>query len=198
MGILAMTRSRIALALALAAALALSACYDTTTHPLGTTAGIKRDPALIGTWKGVSADGKPGYFHFLAQTDGSITVLIVGDDKVSNDWNVATVTTTMLGANHLMNARLVEGDGKPITDQPPGTVPVLYRIDAKGTLTVALPQSEAVRAAIKAGKIKGRIEAGAYGDTTITADPRTLDVFFARPDVDKLFAEPFFTLHRVR
>ena len=185
------------IALVLAAAVALSACYDTTTHPLGTTAGIKPDPALTGTWRGVNSDGKPGYFHFLPQTDGSITVVIVEDGTGSNDWNVATITTTKLGPNRLMNARLVEGDGKPVTDQPAGTVPVLYRIDAQGTLTLALPHEETLRAAVKAGRIKGHNADGAYGDVTLTADPKTLDAFFAAPDTAKLFSEPFYTLHRV-
>jgi hypothetical protein len=195
MGIFRMKSLRIALTLA--AALALSGCYDTTTHPLGTTAGIKPDPVLTGTWAGVDSNGKPGYFHFLPQSDGSITVIIVEDGKIDNDWNVGAITTTKLGANRLMNARLVQGNGKPVTDQPPGTVPVLYRIDAKGTLTVALPHEETMRDAVKAGRIKGHAEDGAYGDVTITADPKTLDAFFARPDIDKLFSTPFFTLHRV-
>jgi len=185
------------IALAVAAALALTGCYDTTTHPLGTTAGITPDPALTGTWKGVNSDGKPGYLHFLPQSDGSITVLIVEDGTGDNDWDVATITTTRLGANRWMNARLVESDGKPDTDAPPGTVPVLYRIDGQGTLTVALPHEEALRDAVTSGRVKGRVEDGAYGDVTITADPEALDAFFARPDAGKLFSAPFYTLHRV-
>jgi hypothetical protein len=196
MGNFRMKNSRIALALA--AALALSACYDTTTHPVGTTAGIKPDPVLAGTWKGVNSDGKPGYFHFLPQSDGSITVIIVEDGTTSNDWDVATVTATKLGPNRLLNARLLEGDGKPIADWPGGTVPVLYRLDAQGGLTFALPHEEALRDAVKAGRIKGRVQTGAYGDVAITADPKALDAFFARADLGKLYSAPFYTLHRVR
>ncbi|HEY0107613.1 MAG TPA: hypothetical protein VGB91_16140 [Rhizomicrobium sp.] len=189
--------SRVTFAFALAAIFALAACYPpVTTHPVGTTAGLAPDPALTGLWKGTNSDGKPGYFHFLQQSDGTTVALIVEAGPKAEDWNVATLTTARLGANRVMNATLQWTNDKPET-APPGTVPVLYRIDARGTLTLALMDETAVKAAIAAGRIKGTVGTGEFGDAIITADPKALDALFASPGAVKLFAEPFFTLRKV-
>jgi hypothetical protein len=184
-------------AFALIAVLALAACYPPVTRtPVGTTAGLKPDMALAGTWKGVDSDGKPGYFHFLVQADGSMTAVIVASGPKAEDWNAATLTTARVGANRIMNARLLSSNGKN-ENAPPGTVPVLYRIDQKGTLTLAMMDEPAVKRAIADGKIKGTIEKGEFGDVTITGDAKTIDALFASPDIAHLFAKPFFTLHKV-
>ncbi|MEI9989889.1 MAG: hypothetical protein WDM86_07605 [Rhizomicrobium sp.] len=189
--------TRIKLVLALAATLALSACYPPTTgHPLGTTAGIKPDPVLTGTWKGTNSDGKPFYLHLLQQSDGTLAAVIVESGPKAEDWNVVTATTATLGANRYMNARLLWTNGKP-ENAPAGTVPVLYRLDAKGVLTFSLMDEDAVKAAIAAGKIKGTVEKGQWGDVTITADPKALDAYFAAPGAAKLFLQPFFTVRKV-
>ena len=76
-------------------------------------------------------------------------------------------------------------------------MPVLYRIDAKGRLTLSLMNEDGTKAAMRAGKIKGTIEKGEYGDAMITADPAALDKFLASPAAAALFAKPFFTLHKM-
>ncbi len=154
-------------ALGLAAALILSACYPpTTSHPLGTTVGLKADPALTGTWRGVDPDGKPSYFHFLAPSDGTQSVVIAEAGPKAEDWNYVTLTTAKLGANRFMNARMTIANGKPEGPDEPapaGTVPVLYRIDAKGTLTLALMDETAVKAAITRRQDQGHDRAGRHG-----------------------------------
>jgi hypothetical protein len=189
--------TRIKYVFALAATLALAGCYPpTTSHPVGTTAGLKPDPVLTGTWKGVNSDGKPFYMHFLPQSDGTLSAVIVESGPKAEDWNVVTATTAVLGANHVMNARLLWTNGKA-EDAPAGTVPVLYRLDAKGTLTFALMDENAVKAAIAARKIKGTVEKGQFGDATITADVKTLDAYFSTPGVTAMFAKPLFSVHKV-
>ena len=183
--------------LSLLAALALAACYPPiTTHPIGTTRGLAPDPALTGLWKGTNSDGKPSYIHFLQQSDGLTVAVIVDAGPKAEDWMVANLTTARLGVNRVMNAKLLWTNDKP-EDEPPGTVPVLYRIDAKGTLTLALMDEDKVKASIADGKIKGTVEKGTMGDAIITADPKALDALFSTPDVAHLFAKPFLTLHRV-
>jgi hypothetical protein len=188
-------------ALGLAAALILSACYPpTTSHPVGTTAGLKLDTALTGTWRGVDDDGKPSYFHFLAPSDGTQSVVIAEAGPKAEDWNYVTLTTAKLGANRFMNARMTIANGKPEgadAPAPPGTVPVLYRIDAKGVMTLSMMDETAVKAAIRAGKIKGTIEQGDMGDAVITAEPAALDKFLATPAGLALFVKPFFTVKKV-
>ena len=189
--------TRIKYVLALAATLALAACYPPlTSHLVGTTAGLKPDPVLTGTWKGTNSDGKPFYMHFLQQSDGTVSTVIVESGPKAEDWNVVTGTTATLGANHYMNARLLWTNGKP-ENAPAGTVPVLYRLDAKGALTFSLMDENAVKAAIAAGKIKGTVEKGQLGDATITADVKWLDAYFSTPGAAKMFAAPMFTVHKV-
>ena len=187
---------RMSAVLALGAALILCACYPpTTSHPVGVAS--KPDPALTGAWRGVDADGKPASFHFLTPSDGTITVLIAEAGPKAEDWNVASVTNGTVGANHFFSARLVSSNGKPEENAPAGTVPVLYKMDAKGRMTLFMMDEAAVKAAITGGKIKGTIEPGAMGDAVITADAATLDKFLATPAGLALFVKPFFTLKKV-
>ncbi|MEJ0027303.1 MAG: hypothetical protein WDN01_14860 [Rhizomicrobium sp.] len=189
--------TRIKIALALAATLVVTACYPpTTSHPVGTTAGLKPDPVLTGTWKGTNSDGKPFYLHFLQQSDGTLSAVIVESGPKAEDWNVVTATTATLAGNHYMNARLLWTNGKP-EEAPAGTVPVLYRLDAKGVLTFSLLDEGAVKAAITSGKIKGTVEKAELGDATITAGPKALDAYFAAPGTAKLFSNTLFAVHKV-
>ena len=175
--------TRLKFALALLTALALGGCYPPiTSNPVGTTTGLNADPALSGMWTGTDHDGKGHYVHFLYQSGGTITVLIVDRGPKAEDWVSLTATTARLGANRVMNAKLLWTDNQPEADIK-GTVPVLYRFDAKGGLTLALMDENLVKAAIAAGRIKGTVEKGAMGDAVITADPKALDAFFASPGV---------------
>jgi hypothetical protein len=53
---------------------------------------------------------------------------------------------------------------------------------------------DATKAAIKAGKIKGDVGQGQFGDAVITADQAALDAFIASPQGAALFSEKFATL----
>ncbi len=191
-----MTRFRVVLAVL--TTLVLSACYPpTTSRPVGSTAAQTPDAALTGTWKGRNDDGKEGYIHFLRQSDGSFIALLVETGPKAEDWNTVTLTTARLGGNRFMNAKLLPNSGKTEDEAPAGTVPVLYRIDAKGVLTLALPDEDRVKAAIKGGKIKGTVGDGEMGDAVITADAATLDGFLRTPTALALFQAPFMTLKKV-
>ena len=190
--------------LALAAALVLSACYPPMSkYPVGGTAA-KPDPVLVGLWKGTPADTNERgvYFHFLPRQDGTITLMMVqAGNQPDGDWYFATLTTAKLGANHFMNARLIlsngiQEGGDPAV-QPAGTVPVLYRIDAKGEMSAFTMDEDKVKAAIASGKIKGTVEKGTLGDAVITADPAALDKFVQSQAGLSLFSKLLFTLHKM-
>ena len=189
------------IALIALATLALGACYPpTTSHPIGTVSGLKPDPALTGLWKGVSIEpGERGvYFHFLPRLDGNIEAVVVqAGDKPDGDWNLFSLTTGRAGANRFMNARMISTNGKPEDDFPGGTIPVLYRIDSKGRMTLYMMDEKSTKTAIAGGAIAGTIEKGEYGDSVITADGPALDKFMATPAARALFVKPFFTLTRM-
>ena len=194
--------TRIKFAFALLAVLALSACYPpTTSHPVGTTVETKSDPALVGLWKGTPEDktARGIYIHFLPMLDGTISAILVqSGNEPDGDWYYVKLTTARLGANRFLNARMLIGDGTAeASDLAKGTVPLLYRFDAKGRLLIFSMDEDATKAAILSGKIKGTVEKGQMGDAVITADPKALDKFLQSPAGLKLFSKPMFVLTKM-
>ncbi len=60
-------------------------------------------------------------------------------DPKNNGWMLVSLTTARFGKAGLMNARVLSEDGEPEAGAPSNaTVPILYRIDAKGVLTLSL------------------------------------------------------------
>ena len=190
-------------ALLAAAALFVAACLPVTTkNPVGTTAGFKQDPALVGLWKAEpdKDNDKPGYLAFLnAEEDGAMTALMIAPGKDAGDWSTYKLELAKLGANHLMNAWGVLNNGRPTgEDEAKADIPLLYRLGRDDKLTLYLLDEDATRAAIKAGKIKGEIEPGDTGDAHITAEPKELDAFFATQEGAALFVKPLIVLDRVK
>jgi hypothetical protein len=191
---------RLSATAALATTLVLSACYPpVTSHPVGTTVGAKVDPAVVGVWRAPGdKEHRPTYLHILPRLDGPMAVIMVeGGPQPDGDWNEIAVTTARFGAYGFMNVRLISANGKPVDDQPGGTIPVLYRFDAKGDLMLCLPDEDATKAAIKAGKIKGTVTDNGKGDATITADGAALDRFLTSRAGQALYNKPFSIFTRV-
>ena len=192
----------IRLALLALAALALAACGPPTTkHPVGTTIGLKNDPLLLGSWKAApQSGGKENeffYFHFLPAKDGILAVLVPNGGKAS-DLLLVKLTTVRLGAVGILNARLVPGPDTDASEQPPGTIPILYRLDARGRLLLFTLDEDATKDAIRAHKIAGTTETSGSDDAVITADAPALDKFFRSPAGLALFKNQFETLTRMK
>lgn len=203
--------------LVIAAALLAAACLPVTSKvPIGTTVGLSADPALIGTWKVIpekkkgpdgkddnTSDGGPGYIHFLVASDGTMTALTIstgkaGPEKAEGDWSVFATGAAALGAYHYLNVRETFENGEPAKDKDAMNVPLLYKLDRGGRLTLYLIGEKAAKDAIAAGKIEGTVEQGDFGDAAITAPADKLDTFFASKDGAALFSEKLVTLKRVR
>jgi hypothetical protein len=185
-----------------AAMLLLAACYPpTTTHPVGTTVGLSNDPALSGLWRGKmhNDESHDVYFHFLPQSDGTVTVVMVqSGSEPDGDWSVASITTAMFGANRFMNARLLySGGSAEDPDAQQGNVPLLYRMDGPNRISLFLMDEDAAKAAIQARDVAGTVESGQFGDATITAAPKDLDAFMASKKGVALFGERFATLTKI-
>jgi hypothetical protein len=186
-------------ALLAAAALFVAACLPVTTkNPVGSTAGFKGDPALIGVWKGRSDEKKDFYIAFLNGRDGTMTALMFSPGEENGEWDAYTLQVTNLGENHILNARFAPKNGGEVTaDEAKLTFPVLYQIRKNGSLALTLLDENKVKAAIRSGEIEGVIDPGDSGDAHITADPKQLDAFFATKKVKALFAKSFAAMHRV-
>jgi hypothetical protein len=186
------------LGLVICAFLGVCACLPvTTTAPIGSTVGTKADPSLTGMWKGRS-DKSTIYFTFFPKSDGSTTVLMLAPPTSADngDWNVFAARTAVLGAYRFIDARDVEDDGNP-GDPALAHIPVLYSFNADGTLALYLMDEDAVKNAIKAGKIAGVVKPGDFGNVVITATPAALDAFLQTADGRALFTKPLVTLTRV-
>ena len=185
------------------AALVLVACYPPITrHPVGTTIGLKNDPALLGNWKAApQSDSKENefyYFHFLPSKDGTMLAVLVPNGGSASDLILVKATTVRMGAVGILNARLVPGPDSDSSDQPPGTIPVLYRVDAKGRMLLFTLDENATKNAIRAGKIAGTTGDSGSGDAVITADAPALDKFFRSPAGLALFKNQFETLTKMK
>lgn len=180
-------------ALAITALLFVAGCLPVTSKtPIGTTAGLGVDPALVGTWKGHSADPDDrdkgyGYFHFLKATDGSFAALMVISQGNDDDWTAFNLGAATLGKNHFLNAVETFDNNKPADDSMKDVnIPLLYTIKGK-RLTLYMLDEDKTKKAIQAGEIAGTVEAGESGDVKLTADAAALDAFMAKPEAAKLF-----------
>ncbi len=186
-----------------ALALMLAGCLPVTTKsPVGTTVGLGADPALIGTWMPVpdkdTDDGAPGYFHFFRNEDGTLAALLVstGNAKKTGEWSLYRITTARIGGRDYMNVRAVSDNGKTTTDSDLGNIPINYRLDDDGTLSLYLIDEDAAKAAIASGAIEGEAGKDKSGDAVLTASPEKLDAFLASEAGQALFRRKLAVLRR--
>lgn len=171
---------------AVLAALILAGCLPvTTTSPVGTAAGLGADKALIGAWKGRAPDDKKAeafFVHFLPAKQNALKAVMLGPDD--DEVMIFAVQTTKLGQNRYLNAVMLFDKEKLVEGH--ANYPLLYRIEGN-TLRLFILDEAKVKAAIKAGKIKGTIAPGEGGDAVITAEPFAQDTFFAQPETVGLY-----------
>ncbi len=196
-------RAAIQLAILAIAAIGLAACPPVTTKsPIGATVKAANDPGLAGVWRGRIGESKAfSYFSFLPQKDGTMSAVVVTAPSAEDEggWGAFSLETVALGSNHFINARETIDQGKTATgSMADNSFPLLYRFAGHDTLTLAIIDEDAARAAIKSGKIAGSIESGQYGDIELTPPPGELDKFMASAAGRALFVKPLVVLHRVK
>jgi hypothetical protein len=184
-------------AVALCCTVVLAACFPPVTkNPIGSLQ-LGADRTLAGTWnaKMEDADNGDNQATFQFTRRGNTLVVLITSKKKDEDSLKAIVTTTKIGANRFMNAKLVSMGKDEDDEAPPGTVPLLYRLEG-ASVVLYLMNEDKTKAAIQAGKIKGSVEPGQFGDAIITANQRALDAFIASDEGVALFSEKFATLSR--
>ncbi len=186
------------------AALFVAGCLPVTTrNPVGTTAGFKQDPSIIGLWKVEpqkdDPDDKQGFIAFLnAEEEDTMTAIMVAPGKDSGDWGTYRIKLATLDQNHFINAWTVSDNGKPAEkDEAAADILLMYRLGKDGKLTLYLLDEEKTAAAVKAGKIKGDVQPGSSRRRHITAEPAALDRFFAGKEGAALFDKPMVTMKKI-
>jgi hypothetical protein len=180
----------------------LAACPPVTSKtPVGTTVKAVRDSGLAGAWRGKVADGDvTSTFTFLPEEDGTFSVVLVTPPSAKDNggFGVFGVQTVALGRYRFINAHETYEDNKPAKGtMADNTIPILYKLSGD-TLVLYIVDDTAARDAIKAGKLKGVVQSGEFGDVTITAAPGDLDTYMASPAGRALFTKPLAVLKRVK
>lgn len=181
---------------------ALGACLPVTSKvPVGTTAGLKLDPALLGTWKAqAEKEDKPAYVHILANDDQTMSAVLISppEEKNGGDWSVYRLRAATLGSNRILNVQEQFANGKP-SEGPLAAehIVLLYKASGPGRITLYQMDDKAAAAAIRAGEIAGEVEPGENGDVHLTADAAALDKFMSTPRAAALFSKTLVTLTRV-
>lgn len=179
-------------AVVLAASLLLAGCLPVTSKtPVGSTANLGADKALIGTWKGHSPDSndkQDAFVHFMQAKDGGMTIALVYAHGTNDDgWTIFNAKSATLGKNHFLNAvETFDKDAATADRLQNANIPMLYTVKGR-TLTIYLLDEDKTKAAIKAGKLNGTITNGDAGDVTLTSDAAELDAFMASPEATDLF-----------
>lgn len=183
-----------------AAMLTLAACYPpTTSHPIGSTVGLKIDPALLGVWKAPDPNSnRTIYYHLLSAKDGAIFAVLIPDQGQASDVSMLKLKAARFGNFGFLNVRLMMDAEHEAPDQPAGSVPILYRLQPNGTLKIFGLDEDAAKKAINTHKIAGTTGEGGNGDAVITADAAALDKFFRSPAGLALFDKLFATLTKVK
>lgn len=199
-------RRFVAIASVLAGVVMLAGCIPVTTKsPVGSTAGLKTDPQLVGAWYGQVNEDKDNANIAFFPTDKGMVGILIGIPASKNgsggsgSYTSYAVTTAQLGRYRYINAQALIDDGKVAGGaQANDSFPVLYELRDNDTLTLSIVDEDAAKSAIKAGKIAGTVENGNYGDVALTAAPKALDAFFSSPAGRALFVKPLLVLHRVK
>lgn len=184
--------------LAVLAAVLLSGCGAAMKKPLPATPLTQAERTRFeGAWVGADDKGE-GVVYAHVTCDGVAHLAIVGWDKnrFRVDMRLQWLFSRAMHDKHasgFISMRLLEERGKPDKDMP--YVPLKYRFLGDDTLVVWAPRLDAVAAAIKAGRLKGRIDT--YSND-ITSSPKAVLDYLDSPDGARLFdyRQPF-VLHKV-
>jgi len=108
-----------------AAMLTLAACYPpTTSHPIGSTVGLKIDPAVLGVWRAPDPDNhRTIYYHLLSAKDGTIFAVLVPDQGQASDVSMLKLKAASFGNFGFLNVRLMMDAEHETPDQPAFSVP---------------------------------------------------------------------------
>ncbi|MHB8877885.1 MAG: hypothetical protein ACYC8T_29680, partial [Myxococcaceae bacterium] len=171
---------------ALCAAAVASCGPPESKNPLSDPAQARVDPRLTGLWAG-EVNGSAATLQFFPKKGAYVDVVLVGDD---GDKGAAVLTfdafPTALAGKSYLNLRAKTFAG-PYGENPSLAAEYIfarYEVGKDGALTLWTMDDAPVKAAVKAGKLKGTA-----GESTakLTASTAELAEFVRGTDGEKLF-----------
>ena len=171
----------------------LAGCKVDSVNPISPFDSAQPDTAIYGVWR-YQAKDELSYIHIgpefslsePAKAGNKRTRIVVIDHKSNGLTDEAYVAyTSRVGKQRYLNVVQSEGD-KTI-----GYLFVRYTLVDRNTLRFATIDEEALKAAIRAGRIKGTTRGeGLSSETAITADSAEIERFLGEEGA-KLFASRF-------
>lgn len=164
------------------AAVVLSGCFVVSTNmPAGNSAPDER---LIGSWRGLDADGNEpadAFLHFQRQGPDVPLRLVWVEDT---NYVIYEVTTIKIGAKNVFAAKIV-GPAEAMKDETPkGHYLGFYAFKTPDEIVFNLLDAEKVGELIAKGRLKGTRKPGKYEIATLTGSPDELARFLASADAD--------------
>jgi hypothetical protein len=171
--------------------LLLSGCYVTSLVPPAKN-GAPDDARLVGTWYGLDEHGKhvaDAFLHFIKPKDGGpMLMLATGTDE----YTVYELHTVQLGANRFfavrkLHTRDLDAGKAPDKESKEFTLGA-YDV-RRDKLVMRLFDTDKIRAAVTAKRVKGEVEKGDFGGVTLTGTPEELSRFLASAEANGALEE---------
>lgn len=175
--------------------LSLVGCKVDSINPISSVDDAQPDIALYGVWR-YRAKGELTYVHIGPEfslrisdaaapaANGRIQIILIDHKRGGITEEAHVAHASRVGKQRYLNVVQVEG-GKPV-----GFVFVHYTPIDRNTLRFSAMNDEALKSAIKAGRIKGTIRGeGLASETAITAESVEIERFLKQEGA-KLFSEP--------
>jgi len=189
------------------ACLFLAGCLPESKNPLSTPAGSLFDPHLEGVYQQRETD-EVAFWHFRYRRENRgqghehdvspwIDVLTAGHSKDGSleRSRYEALVTQIGGANYLSFISLPSDGAKK---RPVRYSFARYAVNSRGDLRIWLAHESAFVAAVKAGKLRGKVTPHKFGDSVEITDPTPhLAAFLAASDPQTLFAGKPMVLRRV-
>jgi hypothetical protein len=170
----------------------LAGCKVDSVNPISSFDSAQPDTAIYGVWRFKSKD-ELSYLHIgpefsladAAKSGNRRTRIVIVDHKANGLTDEAYVAfTSRVGKQRYLNVVQTEGENTV------GYLFVQYTLVDRNTLRFATIDEDALKAAIRAGRIKGTTRGeGLSSETAITAESAEIEKFLGA-EGGKLFATP--------
>jgi len=171
----------------------LAGCKVDSVNPISSFGSAQPDAAIYGVWR-YQAKDELSYIHIgpefslddAAKAGNRRTRIVIVDHKPNGLTDEAYVAyTSRVGKQRYLNVVQAEGE------KTVGYLFVRYTLVDRNTLRFATVDEDALKAAIRTGRIKGTTRGeGLSSETAITAESAEIEKFLSA-DGAKLFAKPF-------
>ena len=152
-------------------------------HPLSSQTQAAPDEELFGVWYAHDEGEDLTYLHVGRGKKGMTEAMMV-EHNADGMYKVSRYTAFPTRFEGMTLLNIISPEDHKDTK---GYDVMRYHIDGNHTLSLALMSEDVLKQDIKNGKLKGKVEPGAYGDATITATGTELLAYIKSADESKLF-----------